>query len=86
MRDILVYSLINADKSVKFCRLDDEFYRILKVGSMRQVKVDPSQPDDKAKYQWVEPGQAAADNNIMMFNADASLMYNVQRKFVYTVQ
>ncbi len=48
---------------------------------MRQVKVNPNQPDDKAKYQWVEPGQAAADNNIMMFNADASLMYNVQRKF-----
>ena len=70
-----------------FCRLDSEFYRIIKKGNLKQINADPSKP--KAKYQWVQyedskrKRRQANDDQIMMFNCDVSIMYNIRRKFLY---
>ena len=55
----------------------------MKLGNLKQVKVDPEKAD--SNFQWMERPdnkrkRRQAKDDIMMFNADVSLMYDVQRK------
>ncbi len=55
---------------------------------MNQIKADPTKPDELAKYQWVEHAdnrrkkRQASDDQIMMFNCDVAVMYDIQRKSI----